>query len=116
MGRPRVSGQGKDCAQIVSRGGRGRRLVVRVSRLALPLGSSCRVVRPRILRAPFGVPGSISLGGEEDLTLTELDLDEMIALWLSFDHHRRRTGFILSASTLGEIIEAELGPTVEFEN
>ena len=73
-------------------------------------------------RAPADPTGALRgarvhlVRGEEDLTLTELDLDEMIALWLSFDHHRRRTGFILSASTLGEIIEAELGPTVEFEN
>ncbi len=46
-------------------------------------------------------------------TLTGLDLDEVIALWLSFDDYRRRPGFVLSANSLGEIIEAELGLTVE---
>lgn len=46
-------------------------------------------------------------------TLTGLELDEVIALWLSFDDYRRRPGFKLSASSLGKIIEAELGLTVE---
>lgn len=50
------------------------------------------------------------------LTVTGLDLDEMVVLWVSFDDYRRRTGFTLSATTLGEIIEAELGVTVELEN
>jgi hypothetical protein len=50
------------------------------------------------------------------LTVTGLDLEEMVALWLSFEQYRRRSGFTLSASTLGQIIEAELGFTVEFEN
>jgi hypothetical protein len=49
------------------------------------------------------------------LTLTGLDLDEVIAVWLSFDDHRRRSGFTLSAGALGEIIQAELGLTVEHE-
>jgi hypothetical protein len=49
-------------------------------------------------------------------TVTGLDVDEMVALWISFDEHRRRPGFILSALALGEIIEAELGFTVELEN
>ena len=48
-------------------------------------------------------------------TLTGLELDEVIALWLSFDDYRRRPGFTLSASSLGKIIEAELGLTVELD-
>ena len=48
-------------------------------------------------------------------TLTGLELDEVIALWLSFDDYRRRPGFVLSASALGKIIESELGLTVEVE-
>jgi len=50
------------------------------------------------------------------LTITGLDVDEMVALWISFDEHRRRPGFSLSALALGAIIEAELGFTVELEN
>lgn len=46
-------------------------------------------------------------------TLTGLEFDEVIALWLSFDDYRRRPGFTLSASSLGGIIETELGLTVE---
>lgn len=49
------------------------------------------------------------------LTITGLELDEVIALWLSFDDYRRRPGFTLSASALGEIIETELGLTVELD-
>ncbi len=48
-------------------------------------------------------------------TLTGLELDEVIALWLSFEEYRRRPGFTLSASSLREIIETELGLTVEFD-
>ncbi len=48
-------------------------------------------------------------------TLTGLELDEVIALWLSFDDYRRRPGFVLSASALGKIIESELGVTVELD-
>ena len=48
-------------------------------------------------------------------TLTGLELDEVIALWLSFDEYRRRPGFTLSASSLGRIIETELGLTVELD-
>lgn len=48
-------------------------------------------------------------------TLTGLELDEVIALWLSFDDYRRRPGFALSASWLGTIIETELGLTVEMD-
>ncbi|MDE2447743.1 MAG: hypothetical protein KGO22_02150 [Gammaproteobacteria bacterium] len=48
-------------------------------------------------------------------TLTGLELDEVIALWLSFDDYRRRPGFTLSASSLGKIIETELGLTVELD-
>jgi hypothetical protein len=50
------------------------------------------------------------------LTVTGLDLEEMVVLWVSFDEYCRRADFTLSAITLGEIIEAELGVTVEFEN
>jgi hypothetical protein len=46
-------------------------------------------------------------------TLTGLELDEVIALWLSFDDYRRQPGFALSASSLCQIIETELGLTVE---
>jgi hypothetical protein len=48
-------------------------------------------------------------------TLTGLELDEVIALWLSFDDYRRRPGFVLSATALGKIIESELGLTVEVD-
>ena len=48
-------------------------------------------------------------------TLTGLQLDEVIALWLSFDDYRRRPGFALSASSLGKIIEGELGVSVELD-
>jgi hypothetical protein len=48
-------------------------------------------------------------------TLTGLELDEMLALWLTFDDYRRRPGFTLSASSLGKMIESELGLTVELE-
>jgi hypothetical protein len=47
--------------------------------------------------------------------LTGLELDEVIALWLSFDDYRRRPGFTLSACSLGKIIETELGLTVELD-
>ena len=50
------------------------------------------------------------------LTITGLDVDEMVALWISFDEHRRRPGFRLSAPALGAIIETELGFSVELEN
>jgi hypothetical protein len=50
------------------------------------------------------------------LTVTGLDLDEMVVLWVSFDEYRRRADFTLSATTLSEIIEAEVGVTVELEN
>jgi hypothetical protein len=50
------------------------------------------------------------------LTLTGLDVDEMVAIWVAFDGYRTRPGFSLSATSLGEIIEAELGVDVEFEN
>lgn len=48
-------------------------------------------------------------------TLTGLEFDEVIALWLSFDDYRRRPGFTLSARSLGMIIETELGLTVELD-
>jgi hypothetical protein len=50
------------------------------------------------------------------LTVSGLDVDEMVAVWLSFDDYRRRAGFTLSASTLSQIIQTELGLTVELEN
>ena len=49
-------------------------------------------------------------------TLTGLELDEVIALWLSFEDHRRRPGFALSASSLCNIIETELGLTVALDD
>lgn len=48
-------------------------------------------------------------------TLTGLEFDEMIALWISFDDYRRQPGFVLSASTLSNIIESELGLSVELD-
>jgi hypothetical protein len=51
----------------------------------------------------------------ECLTLTGLDLDEMVAVWVGFDDHRRRAGFTLSARTLGEVIEAEVGVVAEID-
>lgn len=48
-------------------------------------------------------------------TLTGLELYEVIALWLSLDDYRRRPGFTLSANSLGNIIETELGLTVELD-
>jgi hypothetical protein len=48
-------------------------------------------------------------------TLTGLELDEVIALWLSFDDYQRQPGFTLSASSLGKIIETELGVSVELD-
>jgi hypothetical protein len=50
------------------------------------------------------------------LTVTGLDIDEMVVLWVSFEEYRRRAGFTLSATALSQIIEAELGLTVEIEN
>ncbi|MGH9646693.1 MAG: hypothetical protein ACRD4E_07755 [Bryobacteraceae bacterium] len=50
------------------------------------------------------------------LTLTGLDLDEMVAIWVAFDTYRSKPGFTLTASSLSEMIEAELGVAVEFEN
>jgi hypothetical protein len=50
------------------------------------------------------------------LTLTGLDVDEMVAVWVSFDEYRRRPGFILSAGTLSAIIESEIGVIAEIEN
>ena len=50
------------------------------------------------------------------LTLTGLDVDEMVAVWVAFDLYRTRPGFSLSATSLGEIIQTELGIVVEFDN
>jgi hypothetical protein len=50
------------------------------------------------------------------LTVTGLDVDEMVVLWVSFEEYRRRADFTLSAMTLSQIIESELGVTVEFDN
>jgi hypothetical protein len=50
------------------------------------------------------------------LTLSGLDLDETIAIWLCFDEHRRRPGSLLSACTLSTVIEAEIGLRVEIAN
>lgn len=49
-------------------------------------------------------------------TVTGLQLDEVIALWLGFDDCRRQPGFALSAGSLGKIIETDLGLTVELED
>jgi len=49
-------------------------------------------------------------------TLTGLDVDEMVAIWVAFDGYRERPGFSLTARSLGEIIEAELGVAVEVED
>jgi hypothetical protein len=49
------------------------------------------------------------------LTLTGLDVDEMVAVWVSFDDYWRRPGFALSARTLGEIIETEIGIVAEID-
>jgi hypothetical protein len=49
-------------------------------------------------------------------TLTGLDVDEVVAIWVAFDTYRGRPGFSLSAISLGEIIAAELGVAVEFDN
>lgn len=49
------------------------------------------------------------------LTVTGLDIDEMVVLWVSFEEYRRRADFTLSATALSQIIEAELGLTVEIE-
>ena len=51
----------------------------------------------------------------ECLTLTGLDLDEMVAVWVGFDDYRRRPGFTLSARTLGEFIEEEIGVAPEID-
>jgi hypothetical protein len=51
----------------------------------------------------------------ECLTLTGLDLDEMVAVWVGFDDYRRRPGFALSARTLSEVIEAEVGVVAEID-
>jgi len=50
------------------------------------------------------------------LTVTGLDIDEMVVLWVSFEEYRRRADFTLSATTLSQIIETELGLSVEIEN
>jgi len=50
------------------------------------------------------------------LTVTGLEVDEMVAIWVAFDGYRNRPGFNLCASSLGEIIEAELGVAVELED
>jgi len=50
------------------------------------------------------------------LTVTGLDLEEMVAIWVSFEDYRRQSDFTLSATTLGKIIEAELDLSVELED
>ncbi len=50
------------------------------------------------------------------LTVSGLSADEMVAIWVSFDDYRGRAGFKLSARSLGEVIEAELGLSVELVN
>jgi hypothetical protein len=50
------------------------------------------------------------------LTLTGLDVDEIVAIWVAYDAYRIRPGFSLSATSLGQIIAAELGVVAECEN
>jgi hypothetical protein len=50
------------------------------------------------------------------LTVSGLNLDETVSLWVCFDQHWRRVGFNLSACTLSQIIQAEIGLTVEIED
>ncbi len=50
------------------------------------------------------------------LTVSGLDVDEMVAVWLTFDDYRRRPGFTLSAHSLSEIIRAELGIAAEIDS
>jgi hypothetical protein len=52
----------------------------------------------------------------ECLTLKGLDLDETVALWVCFDQHQRRAGFKLSAQSLSQIVEAEIGLILETED
>jgi hypothetical protein len=50
------------------------------------------------------------------LTVSGLSADEMVAVWVSFDDYRKRSGFTLSAHSLSEVIQAELGLSVELVN
>ena len=50
------------------------------------------------------------------LTVTGLDIEENVLLWVSFETYRRRADFTLSATTLSQIIEAALGLAVEIEH
>lgn len=50
------------------------------------------------------------------LTVTGLEVDELVAVWLSFDDHRRRPGFTFSARGLCELIEVELGIEAQIES
>ena len=49
------------------------------------------------------------------LTVSGLEVDESIAIWVSFDEHCHRPGFIFSANGLRQIIHAELGIHAEIE-
>jgi len=50
------------------------------------------------------------------LTVSGIEADEMVAVYLSFDDYRRRPGFTFSARSLSEIILAELDIDAEVEN
>ncbi|HTX23821.1 MAG TPA: hypothetical protein VMD03_04125 [Steroidobacteraceae bacterium] len=50
------------------------------------------------------------------LTISGLDVDELVAIWISFDDYRRRPGFTFSARGLSDIIHSELGIAAEIEN
>ena len=49
------------------------------------------------------------------LTVTGREVDELLAVWLSFDDHRGRPGFTFSARSLSELIQIELGIEVQIE-
>lgn len=49
------------------------------------------------------------------LAVTGLNVDETIAIWVSYDDYRSRGGLELSADTLREIIRSELDVHAELE-
>ena len=49
------------------------------------------------------------------LTLTGLEVDEIVAVWVCFDTYYRQAGLKLSARMLSEVIETELGVSVSLE-
>ena len=91
------------------------------------LRKAARLYRAMYLRHPWmlAVSGFRMLYGTNllrgyEFTLSAidglgLDIDEMVVLWVNFEEYRRRANFTLSATTLSQIIEAELGISVELE-